>query len=182
MKNTHQIVKFPVSAIIASPLSNEARSLIDLALKGDVEAKASLDAQIDPKVAKELAFFHCLSLADVVDVNVCLGTLLFDVYMCSTPEPVSPLSKLVFQKRNAELAESLDKDEISVPDFAKKTIQKTMMDDAAWSKTTFNAWVVFRGEDGKDLKKYFPISAQGVRFFNTVVASAAEALYEEGLV
>jgi hypothetical protein len=183
MKNTIQTVRFPVSSVISSPLSNEIRQLVDLALKGDTEAKASLDAQTDPKVLKELAFFGCLSLVDIVSISANLGTMLFDVYMSNTPEPQSPLSKLVYQKRNAELAEMLDKEEIEVPDFAKKTIQKTMLDDTAWSKTTFNAWLDVTAEDtGKTLKRYFPMSSYGIKFFNEVVNSAALALYEEGLL
>ena len=181
IKNVNQVVKFPVSTIITSPLSEEIRGLLPRAIKGDEDANAEIALKIDPRAQKEMAFYGCSNLTDTIDIKMTLGGLLFDVYVHANQEPASPMAKHIWRKRIQELADTFDKDEFVVPDYAKGCLQRVLLSDDEWKKVSFNVSFPVV-EEGKEVLRFFSLNHSGAQFFKQVSLAAAEALYEDGLL
>jgi hypothetical protein len=208
--NVQQSILFPVSSIIKSDLSEELKALVpkvrtarrlleslqaakietEEGLANVQQRQAELDEllkQIDEKtpdkMKKELAFFGAARLSDDVSVFMKLGTVLFDLYMRLTPEPPSPLGKLIWRKRSMELAELMEKEPLEIPEWGKAAMTKALMDDDIWSNTSLTVWVEVDvdGEPEKG-KRYFTINAKGTIYFKKVLEAAAEALYSPELL
>lgn len=192
MQNITQTVSFPVNTIIASPIDGGLKDLLmmvrhakrlmdDNACRPDELKDLSdrLDDITPPKVKKEMAAFGANSLAEDVNVNLQLGTALFDVYVRMTPEPQAPLAKLIWRKKTTELAEVLDAAEITIPEHALEKIRTGLTDESVWASLSLSAWVEVKAEDGSPSRRYFSISPAGTKYFNKILDAAAEMVYND---
>lgn len=198
-ENITESVRFPAYSLLKSEINAELKSLVFKvrSQRQTVEALKTSGAETaehEKNLAsfaeelsqgtpesfhKEMEFYGIGSLADDIDVKMKLGSLLFDLYIHMSPEPASPLGKLVWKKKLMELAEMLDKPEGVVPEWACEPVTRALSDDSIWSKTQLTAWVEVPGPEGatEPLKRFFPINPNGAAFFQKVLTAAAEALY-----
>lgn len=210
MDNISQSIPFPVSSIIKSELDDNlkmlvpkvrsARRLLESLQSAKIETEeglvniqqrqaeldalhAELDAATPDNMKKELNFFGAARASDDVRVFMKLGTVLFDLYMRLTPEPQSPLGKLIWKKRAMELAELMEKELLEVPDWGKAAMTRALMDEDVWNNTSLTVWVEAPAEGSEEKgKRYFTINAKGTVYFKKVLEAAAEALYDPGLL
>ena len=155
-------------------------------LQDTAEAQvAALVAQIPEANKKELANFGCVQPFETVGVTIKLGTLLFDLYALLTPQPTAPLHQLIWQKRNMELAETVDKDEFELPSWAVTPVRKALLDDETWKNaniSAISAWVALKADgDAEPLKRFFTMKSVGAQFYAEIMQAAAEALYTDEL-
>lgn len=209
MQNITQTVKFPVSSIILSPVTDDLRVLMmkareakqaydampsetpaDVTTPGPlkdlwdayVKARGELDAATSDKLKTELEHFGATALSDDVNVNMQLGTAMFDIYSRLTPEPQAPLAKLIWRKKSMELAEVFDANEFTIPDYAMGAIRRALLDESVWSSLSLSAWVdLVPGDGGAIRRQYFSVSPKGVRYFHKILEAAAEMVYTEEL-
>lgn len=168
------------------PTSREADAVDDefhLLKTEHAATMAEVKKHVTDKMRKELSFFGAETPDVDVDVHMKLGAVLLDLYLRMNPEPTPPLSKLVWKKRNMELAECLEKADVVVPEWAKPFIQKAMMDDQVWSHSNLSVWVNVK-VDGVEtpMMRFFGIKAEGSKHFTKVMEAAAEAVYSPELL
>jgi hypothetical protein len=187
MENVTQTVIFPMSSLLGE-LPADVAELMSKLSSAKQEERAGLEAEIVTRLPENLAqacqSYGAKSPADKIKVNLKLGNVLFDLYLLSNPEPKSPLAALVWQKRSMEIAESLDREDLQVPESAAPSIRRALMDDAVWSRANLSAWVELPAdEEGQAPKRrYFQINSAGAAFFNKVLAAAATTMYTEDLL
>jgi hypothetical protein len=153
--------------------------------RNDAKALADeLTAKTSEKMTKELSHFGCKGLLETVTVSMKLGTWLFDLYCLSTPRPEAPLHQHIWNKRNMELADTVDKDEFELPAWSVPAIRRGLLDDETWKNANLSAWVeVASDKEGEaPLKRFFTMRSMGAQFFGKIMEAAAEALYTDDLL
>lgn len=182
-KARQQRAKLQTLLLDASPQVEEAVKELGV-LQAEHEATmAEVKKHVTDKMRKELSFFGAETPDVDVDVHMKLGAVLLDLYLRMNPEPTPPLSKLVWKKRNMELAECLEKADVVVPEWAKPFIQKAMMDDQVWSHSNLSVWVNVKVNGVETpMMRFFGIKAEGSKHFTKVMEAAAEAVYSPELL
>jgi hypothetical protein len=168
-------------SVPAESTPEETAALAALQAEADAQVAALL-AQLPEQNKKELEHFGAKSVFETVAVSIKLGTLLFDLYSMLTAKPEAPLGQLIWQKRNMELAEAVDKDEFELPSWSVNAIRRALLDDETWKKANISAYVSLPAEgDAEPLKRFFTMKSMGAQFYGEVMQAAAEALYTDDL-
>jgi hypothetical protein len=189
MQNITQTVLFPVSSIIATPIPDDLKELlikIRQARMADPDGVSQgliseLRTKTPEKIQSEVSAYGAVGLESDVEVVMRLGTALFDVYMRMTPEPAAPLGKLIWRKKNMELAEIFDRPEFDLPSWAASSVTRALMDETIWNNLSLSVWVeVGPAAAGEEpLRKYFTVSAKGSSYFGKILEAAANLVYSE---
>lgn len=187
MKNIEQTVVIPAWHILRNQAPKEIMEEIQEIISSSYESEESfLKAKNDffnklPKeTQKELAGYGILLPTDNLEIRIKLGSFLFDMFCCSEKSPTAPLAKLVYQKRLMELADFLQKDEISIPEYAIGPIKQTMLNEKDWNAAAIVASVVVHSKDneGDTVYKDISLTSIGAGLFNDIINAAANLMMD----
>jgi hypothetical protein len=170
-KNIIQAFRFPAFALCGDIFPKEMTPFFQT---GEQEKIAEL---MTPELAEVLANVGAKSPTDLVTVNVTLGAFLFDCYLTGVNVPNTPMGKHIASKRAQELAQSFDKDEFELPDYAITAVRNVLTNDNLWAKILVTGLI----EKGDDQKHPIPLSSAGAAYYNQILSAAAELVYDPDL-
>lgn len=171
IKNIKQTFRFPAFALLGDSLPKELTSLIPA---GDQDA---IMAQVTPDIAEKLGAFGVKSPTDLVLVETTLGIFLFDCYILGAVTPNTPMGKHISAKYAQELAQLLERDEFTIPDYALEAIRKTLSVENLWNRIQATAYIT----DKEDTKRFLTLSSQGISYYHNILSAAAESVYDQTL-
>jgi hypothetical protein len=173
LQNTKQVVKLPVSAVIASQtpdvIKDEMQMIYANYTGEERDAKLSEVAdKLPPKMKEELSYFGCKLPTDVVNFYMSLGSYFFDMYVNNLPKKESPIQKQLLEVRKGKLAELLLEDEFTLPAWAEEQISKNMSDEENYGKLIFT--LLF---DVNGLEKSCQVNSRAISLFSVIEQAAA---------
>jgi len=176
MKNFTQTISFFATALMSTmpdlKLPENARiaeALHDLASgKGDpAELKAEILALLPEQTKEEMVTLGVESPADIIQMHMNFGSLLFDLIMQVSPQPTSPLKIALHQKMIQSLAEKLAKDDFELDEAELAKLRGVLeVEDA------------YRGGPDEADRKYTQLSPQGTLLFNEIMLACMN-LFED---
>lgn len=113
---------------VADKVSIPALLLIDEATRANPEAVTAWKEENGIAADQEL-----------VELELTLGGVIFDLYVQNTPKPLSPLAVKKAEAEILALSTQLTSDSFEVSDKVKEAIKLPLSDDAVFAKTGINA-------------------------------------------
>lgn len=174
--NIIETIKVPASFLVdgINALPDEVkRRLLTLTQTTDEAEKSKeleeLIALIPEEMQKNLNFVGAKLPTDIVELSMKLGDFLYHLWTFNTKPAQAPLAIKRHEKRTMELADTLDKLEIEVPEDVKKVVSSILDDEPKWKATQFGAFVVVDGQT-----KYLGLTAVGAACFTKILNAAVE--------
>lgn len=148
--------------------SAEAAALPDGEAKD--AAVASVHQEMVPEIVQRLAEYGAKLQEDRVPLTVSLGSLFFDLYEISAPQPAeAPLAQMIHKKRRDELATRLESEEFELSRQEINTIRPGLEDPKVWETVKLSAYYMI-GEE----KRYVSLNNKAAPFFGSVVNAAVD--------
>lgn len=107
------------------------------------------------------------SPTDLVKVSIDLRSFIYELFIFSSPRYEAPLKIAQQQRQLTSLAAILDNDVFELPGYVHPVIEKTLSDDAIWTKFSVLGYI---GEPGPEKdKKCLRLSARGLRPYQEII-------------
>ena len=116
---------------------------------------------------KNLTFVGARLPTDVIELSMRLGDFVYHVWTSNTKPTQAPLAIKRHEKRTMELADTLDKNDIEVPEDIKNVLLGVLEDEDKWKVTQFGAFVTVDGQN-----RYLGLTSVGASCFTKILNAA----------
>jgi hypothetical protein len=103
---------------------------------------------------------------DRVEVEVNLGTLVFDLYTANAQAPTAPLAIAKHNAKVQSLALNAEKEELDISEEVLEVVKKPLEDEEKWLSTSFSGIVTVNGQ-----KNYLQLNSKAAGFYPKVMAA-----------
>lgn len=168
MKNVQETQSVPLLQLLTSDTKPYLPLMSRIFASQDEMEKSQLTEQLksslDDKIKMELAHYGAEVPMGTIEMEMSLGSLLYDAYVLAKQVPSAPLLRMAHQNSLLEIASELSGDNLVMRDDVKEVVRKVLSDEDLWK--SLKPTVTFK-KDGKT--ESLPLIADSVYAFKQVL-------------
>jgi len=164
---------------ITQSLKAQASLFLSASIPGDLlknppstkEERAALRSKLPNSILDQLGKLGVELPTDLVDVNLELGSFIFDIVYSRQTPPEAPLRKALFEREKQDLAANLNRDSFMLPAPSLQELKTILSDEELWKKVKVS---VYTGDPANPNKNYFTFSYLIANNFNKIMEAAVD--------
>ena len=172
IKNVVGTAKFQMFNIASQALPEESFKVIQSYAKGEVDLTLVMNS-LPEWFRNEMDRLGTKDPLAFIDLKIDLGALIYELYLQNSTLPEAPLARALKEKKNAEYAEELSKEEFELPVEVRKKVLEVITTDDKWNSFIITCYSEVEGEN-----VYLALKTAAFTMFSGINEALLEAFME----